>query len=489
MTDATATPTSTPLLFGRYRVSELLGETRLAAVYVANDERLQRRVLLHLLRKELVGQERPRERFLKEIGESARRSHQALLEVFDSGDASGRPFMITEYVSGRALYGLGRLTLEQSLLYVRQVASAIAVCQAQRGPDTPTGLYHPPISSTNVLLVDEGRVKLVDSWQIAPGEVLGELAYYRAPELSQGQPASPASDVYALGLLLYELISGERPISGADPRSIALAHLSARIPPLSQVRPGLYMPTAERLVARATARLPEQRFGDAQAFGDALDTLWRDLGATTQQLNLPSRPARRAQMPTNTLRPAPARATAAPAIPAVVPSSEPTPDVEPPRRGARRQAGVDRRQMQQRNMWRGLFGWVVMICLLLMVAAGSFLVVNSLAERISGLPRPNLPSMPSLPTATTGGGPLDWVRGLFRRDEIYIVNNTEGLRLRSSPGLADDASILTVVPNGTPVHKLEGPVYEDNVPWLRVSVEVSGERFEGWMSMNYLKPE
>src|SRR5262245_59159473 len=99
MTDAT--PTSNPILHGRYRVEEQIGVGRLAAVYRAYDERLQRRVLVHLLRKELVDQEPLRERFVRESYDSARRSHPSLLEVFDSGEVAGRPYMVTEYVEGR----------------------------------------------------------------------------------------------------------------------------------------------------------------------------------------------------------------------------------------------------------------------------------------------------------------------------------------------------------------------------------------------------
>ncbi len=484
MADATITPTLAPLIFGRYRVHELLGETRLSSVYAATDERLHRQVLLHLLRKELAGQERPRERFISEIGQSARRSHQALLEVFDSGEAAGRPFMITEYVSGRPLRGLGVLTVEQALLYMRQVTGAVAACQSHAGADTPIGLYHPPISSSNVLLVDEGRVKLVDSWQLPPGEALTDMAHYRAPELSEGKPASPASAVYSLGLLLYELITGARPVGGEDARAIALAHLSARIPPLAQARPTLYLPAAEDLVARAVARYPERRYAGAAELAAALDGLWRNLGASTQRLAGPSaRPA---------APQAPVRSD--PQID-LAEDQEPAPPAPRPRPGAgitgrlRRKPAADQAGgVRQRNLTRGLVGWAVMIGLLLLVAAGSYVGVSALIGQISRGSTPNLPSLPGLPSADTGG-PLAWLSGLFGRDEIYIVNLAEGLNLRSQPDVNDPADILTVVPNGTPVTKLEGPVVKDNIPWLRVSVNSGGRRYEGWMSLNYLRQE
>ncbi|NNJ09039.1 SH3 domain-containing protein [Chloroflexales bacterium ZM16-3] len=484
MADASATPTSAPLIFGRYRVHELLGETRLSSVYAATDERLHRQVLLHLLRKELAGQERPRARFISEIGQSARRSHQALLEVFDSGEAAGRPFMITEYVSGRPLRGLGVLTVEQALLYMRQVAGAVAACQSQASAETPSGLYHPPISSSNLLLVDEGRVKLVDSWLLPPGEALADQAHYRAPELSEGKPATPASAAYSLGLLLYELITGERPVSGEDARATALAHLTARIPPLAKARPTLYLPVAEDLVARATARYPEHRYASAADFATALDSLWRDLGASTQRLVAPS------------ARPAAPEAPAALRIDPQPPAPAPRPIPRPSAPASfsitgrlGRQPATKPSVVRQRSLTRSIVGWSVMIGLLLLVAASSYVGVNALISQITRGGTPNLPSLPGLPSAETGGSPLAWISGFFGRDEIYIVNLAEGLNLRSQPDVYDSANIIAVVANGTPVTKLEGPVVKDNIPWLRVSLDSGGKRYEGWMSLNYLRQE
>src|SRR5919204_5950232 len=131
---AQVTPTSLPILHGRYRIEEQLGAGRLAVVYRAYDERLQRMVLVHMLRKELVDQEPLRQRFIQEAHDGARRSHQSLLEVFDSGEVAGRPYMVTEYVAGRTLRELGALSLEEALLYFRQVVGAVATCQAAGVP-------------------------------------------------------------------------------------------------------------------------------------------------------------------------------------------------------------------------------------------------------------------------------------------------------------------------------------------------------------------
>lgn len=447
-----------PLLFGRYRVTTQLGSTRWAVVYAATDERLQRRVLLHLLRKELLGQAHSRERFLSEIAQMARRSHAALLEVFDSGEVGGRPFMVTEYCAGRPLRGLGLLTVEQALLYLRQLSGALAVCQAQTEANAPQGLYHPPISSSNVLLVDEGQVRLVDSWLLPLDELQRDQAYYRAPELTEGLPANRSSSVYALGLLLYELLTGERPMRGHDAHSIALAHLQAAPPSLRQVQPNLYLPSLEALLARASARRPSERFPDAQSFGVALDSLWRELGTST-------RPLTRHQMHAT-----PTATTPAPAQTARL--SMPNAPVSPARTSSKRRA-PNATPWRRQRMMSSLIAWFLMTSLLFAVVGTSYFAVVGITGMV-GAERP-----PS---------PLVWISNLFSSEESYVVNIAEGLNLRRAPNAHDASNIIAVIPNGATVRKLDGPRVEDNIPWLRVRAEVDGRPVEGWMSLNYLQP-
>src|SRR5436853_1331297 len=220
-----ATPTSPPVLHGRYRIEEQLGAGRLAVVYRAYDERLQRQVLVHMLRKELLGQEALRQRFIQEAHSNASRSHQSLLEIFDSGEIAGRPYMITEYVAGRTLRELGALSLEEALLYFRQLVGAVAAAQA-------AGVPHPPITSNNVILVEDGHVELLENWRTPAAEAALDAACYRAPERTAGGPASPAAAVYSLGLLLIEMLTGRRVVQGDDPRAVAQAHLNIQVPAL-----------------------------------------------------------------------------------------------------------------------------------------------------------------------------------------------------------------------------------------------------------------
>ncbi len=467
--------TAKPLLFGRYRVEDQLGTGRLATVYHATDERLQRRVLMHVLRKDLQEQTALKQRFLAEVSASAQCSHPALLEVYDSGESGGRPYMVTEYVQGRPLNAVGALRVEDALLAMRQVAGAVALCLARGQP-------HPPISSSNVLLVGEGQVRLVENWHLEPADVALDLSHYRAPELTEGDtPATPASVVYTLGILLYELVSGVRPITGSDAQSVAQAHLTTHIPPLSQVRPTLYLPTLERILSRATSRLPEQRPANARAFGDELEALWRSLATETKPLAV-AQPARAA----------PRRASAAPPRPAASPAPAAPGPTSAPQKSA---APVDREVLKRKTLMRSLAGWFVMMALLIGVVLGSYSIASFALDQFFAvkLPQPTLPDFAQ--------SWAEWFPGVHQ-GEVLIVNINEGLNLRDEPGLS--TNIIAIIRNGARVRKLEESQVVDNVEWVRVRAETAdiapsnapigsadaarGNTIEGWMSLLYLKP-
>ncbi|GIV90671.1 MAG: ligand-binding protein SH3 [Chloroflexus sp.] len=469
-----------PVLFGRYRVHTMLGESRLATVYKATDLRLQRPVLIHLLRKELCTNLRKREQFLTEAKQSARRSHPVFLEVFDSGESNSRPFLITEAVDGRPLLGVGALSVEQALAIVRQVAEAVALCQSHRSSESPLGLFHPPISSANLLLVGDDQVKLVDSWFFAPELIPADLAHYRAPELSRGQEPQLSSVVYALGILLFELITGQRPIHGDGAQSTALAHLTQTVPSLARVRPTMYVPSLDRLIARATSHDPVHRFADAQSFVTAINDLWRELTVSTRRLNVePVRTSGRPAVGGSTYHQTPSDAKSVQVAP-VVRSPMPTSSLR--NRVSQVFTGSFDIDSLRRQHWsRTVGGMLVMIMLLLGVAALSFWGVTWIVQRLGFGTASQLPDVPSwsLPDFNWPGR---------APPELYVVNIAEGLNLRSEPSARSD-TIMTVVPNGVVVRKLEGPVIADNIPWLKVRVELNGQSIEGWMSLNYLRPQ
>jgi eukaryotic-like serine/threonine-protein kinase len=463
------TPVSIPLLHGRYRIEEQLGAGRLAVVYRAYDQRLQRQVLVHMLRKELLSQEALRQRFIQESHSNARRSHQSLLEIFDSGEIAGRPYMITEYVAGRTLRELGALSLEEALLYFRQLVGAVAVAQS-------AGVPHPPITSSNVILVEDGHVELLENWRTPATDAALEAACYRAPERSAGGPASTAAAVYALGLLLIEMLTGRRVVRGDDPRAVTQAHLSTQIPALSQIRPLLYSPTLDDLIQRATARDPAQRPVNAAALGQALDALRRDLSSDTRRLAHPpaQRPGLRERINRSTGR------MVAPRAPAQRPDpgarAEPPP--EPPRRAY---ADQSRR--------RSITGIVILLAMLIAFAGFGYYGISLALDKLANieLPRPalDLPALPDL-----GIEWPSWLTGVVGGSgQVLVVTGVpdEGLNLRAAPGL--NGQLIVLLPNTTRVRVIDGPQMVDAVPWMHIRATIDGREVEGWASANFLKPE
>lgn len=456
---------SEPILHGRYRIEERLGATRLAAVYRAYDERLERRVLIHLLRKELLTQENWRQRFVVEAQFGARRTHPSLLRVFDSGDIAGRPFMVTEYVAGRTLRDLGPIAIEEALLYFRQIVGAVAACQAIGAP-------HPPISSANIILVDDGHIELVENWTMTPAQLGVDAACYRAPERTSGHPVIASSVVYSLGLLFIEMLTGRKVIDGVDPAAIVQAHIDTIPPTLADIQPQLYVPSLARLVARSVALDPARRFGDAAALGQALDELRRAISGDTDRLvarrDLPLRVATKP-------KPAPvAPAVEAPPAARIAqppPVARQTPEADSPLPAGGRRYSIG--------------GLVVMLALFVAVGGGAYLLASLTLEAMADirLPRPEL----TLPTGVSLPG---WLTGVAEGPgEVLVVSigDVEGLNVRDAPGL--QSRVIALLPNGVRVRKVDGPRIVDDIPWLLVRGELNGQPVEGWVSQFYVRVE
>lgn len=480
------TPTAIPLLHSRYRIEEKLGTGRLAVVYRAYDERLQRKVLVHMLRKELMGQATLRQRFIDEAHASARRSHQSLLEVYDSGEIANRPYMVTEYVAGRTLRELGALSVEEALLYFRQVVGAVAVCQT-------AGVAHPPISSNNLVLVDEGHVELLENWMLSQQDIAIDIASYRAPERSDGGQITPASAVYALGLLLLEMLTGRRVITGTDPRAIVQAHTTNPIPKLSEVKPSVYLPALEKLLQRTTARDPNKRPQSAAALGQELDTLRRTVATDTRRLAQPpvrqpkvrqriSRAAtdirqrsQRQSGETAVMSPGP-KPVALPPVSA--PPVGPTPD-DPfanqpdPRVGTKR---------------RPVVGLGVMVAMFVLVGCLAYYAATQSVAWFQS-------AQSNAPSFAFGWNLPEWLTGIVSGGGEVLIVTSDGLNVREQPGL--NAPIVGVFSSGALIRRLGGPEVADNIEWVRVrgkafvndNGQTAEREVEGWVSSKYVRQQ
>jgi eukaryotic-like serine/threonine-protein kinase len=264
-------------LAGRYRLCRWLAAGGMGQVWQAVDEVLGRPVAVKLLRDEYAHDASFVRRLRAEARYGAAVTHPGIASVFDYGEvrtadgAAPTPFLVMELVGGEPLSWLlareGRLELDRSLGIVGQ--AAVAVGAAHR-----VGLVHRDIKPANLLVGLDGTVKVTDFGVAQPlgqgqgdeGELMLGTAGYLSPEQAAGQPATAASDVYALGVVAYECLAGRRPFTGGHPIAVALAHLLQPPPPLPQEVPE----QVRALVAQAMAKQPTRRPADASSFGRQL---------------------------------------------------------------------------------------------------------------------------------------------------------------------------------------------------------------------------
>ena len=259
---------------GRYRLGERLGHGGMGEVFAAHDLRLDREVALKLLRADLAEQDGMRERVVAEARLAARLSHPHVVGVLDTGDQDGRPFVVMERLSGRTLrdeLSDGPLPAERVRDVGLQVLRALAAAHA-------LGIVHRDVKPGNVLDAGVGTWKVADfgiaKWVHADetltgtGELLGSPSYL-APERIEGQQAGPASDLYAVGVLLYEALCGRKPFEGDDPFALATAIRFGAFEPPSSVLPDAD-PGIVAVIERAMRLDPAERYESAEAMADAL---------------------------------------------------------------------------------------------------------------------------------------------------------------------------------------------------------------------------
>ena len=270
MDSTVADPIIGRVLDGRYRVGPRIARGGMATVYEATDLRLDRVCALKVMHPGLGDDHDFADRFVREARAAARLSHPNVVAVFDQGDDDGTLFLAMEYVPGRTLRDLLReeapLTPARALALLDPVLSALAAAHH-------AGLIHRDVKPENVLLADDGRVKVADfglaravsadTQHTGTGGVLIGTVSYLSPELVVDGTADARSDVYAAGVLLYEMLTGRKPHEGESPIQVAYKHVHEDVPPPSRAVAGL--PSyVDALVARATARDRDLRPADAQ---------------------------------------------------------------------------------------------------------------------------------------------------------------------------------------------------------------------------------
>jgi eukaryotic-like serine/threonine-protein kinase len=263
---------------GRYQVVRKLGAGGMANVYLAEDQELGRGVAIKILNDRHANDEQFVERFRREAKNAAALSHPNIVSIYDRGEAEGTYYIAMEYLDGRTLKELivqrGPAPVTVSVEYARQVLSALRFAHRH-------GIVHRDIKPHNVLVDAEGRVKVTDfgiaragaSQMTEAGSIVG-TAQYLSPEQARGGDVDQRSDLYSLGVVLYELITGTLPFNGDTPVEIAMKHLSTVPEPPSERRPDIPR-DLDLIVMRALAKDPDDRYASAEEMDADLERFLR----------------------------------------------------------------------------------------------------------------------------------------------------------------------------------------------------------------------
>ncbi|MCR4425312.1 MAG: Stk1 family PASTA domain-containing Ser/Thr kinase, partial [Firmicutes bacterium] len=262
------------LLGRRYYLLETVGEGGMAIVYRARDTLLNRIVAVKVLRAQYASDEEFRERFRREAQSAAGLSHPSIVNVYDVGEDEGSNYIVMEWVRGETLYDVirreGALPVDRAVGYGLQILDALEHAHQN-------GIIHRDVKPHNILVTADGRVKVADfgiahavsaTGLTEAGTVLGTVNY-TSPEQARGEAATAASDLYSLGVVMYEMLTGRLPFQGDTAVAVALKHIHERPVPPGAINPAVPK-QLERAVLRALDKNPRNRWASARAFKFAL---------------------------------------------------------------------------------------------------------------------------------------------------------------------------------------------------------------------------
>ncbi len=371
------------LFDGRYRIQRKLGAGGMADVYLAEDQELGRRVAIKILNGRHANDDQFIERFRREAKNAAALNHPNIVSIYDRGEAEDTYYIAMEFLDGRTLKELivsrGAAPINVTIEYARQILSALRFAHRH-------GIVHRDIKPHNVLVDGEGRVKVTDfgiaragtSQMTETGSIVG-TAQYLSPEQARGGEVDPRSDLYSLGVVLYELLTGKTPFDGETPVEIAMKHLSTAPKPPSKLRPDV-PPELDMVVLRALAKSPDDRYQSADEMEADLERVARGASVSAATVDTATMVLRRPA----TAAAAGAAATAATMI-APPPSSAAS--APPP-------AVVDEEEYQEGGD-RPLWPWLVAIGFVIAAVIAGFFVWNEL----SSAPQVAVKSYAGLPQA------------------------------------------------------------------------------------------
>jgi len=273
VTKTIATPVSGALLAEKYRILEKLGEGGMGVVYKAGDLKLKRSVAVKFLPPELTTDEEVKERFIREAQAAAALSHPHICTIHEIGEDEGKSFIVMEYVEGHSLrekLNSGPMKLDDALDIAIQVAEGLDKAHAK-------GIIHRDIKCANIMLTEAGQAKIMDfglakvtgaTLITKEAKTMGTVAYM-SPEQAEGKTTDHRTDIWSMGVVLYEMLTGQLPFGGENEASLlySIVHKAPRA--MSKLEPGM-RPELERVVEKALSKKPQERY---QTMGELLDDL------------------------------------------------------------------------------------------------------------------------------------------------------------------------------------------------------------------------
>jgi eukaryotic-like serine/threonine-protein kinase len=274
----------------RYQIIKSIGEGGMANVYLAYDTILDRNVAVKVLRGDLATDEKFVRRFQREALSASSLSHPNIVEVYDVGEDNGQYYIVMEYIEGYQLKQLlkkrGKLTLTEVIDIMLQVTDGMSVAH-------DAYIIHRDIKPQNIMIQDNGMVKITDfgiamamnSTQLTQTNSVMGSVHYLPPEQASGKGATLQSDIYSMGILMYELLTGKLPYKGDNAVEIALKHLKEPFPSIKEELPDIPQ-SVENIIIKATAKNPKNRYADAREMNNDLKTCLDDSRANEEKIKL-----------------------------------------------------------------------------------------------------------------------------------------------------------------------------------------------------------
>ncbi len=275
----------------RYQIMKSIGEGGMANVYLAYDTILDRDVAVKILRGDLSGDEKFVRRFQREALSASSLTHPNIVEVYDVGEDHGMYYIVMEYIEGKHLKELikkrGKLTVSEVVDIMLQITDGMSVAH-------DSYIIHRDIKPQNIMILENGLVKITDfgismamnATQLTQTNSVMGSVHYLPPEQASGKGSSLQSDIYSMGIVMYELLAGKLPYKGDNAVEIALKHLKEPLPSIKEEVPNIPQ-SIENIIIRATAKNPKNRYADAREMHNDLMTCLDDSRAKEPKIELP----------------------------------------------------------------------------------------------------------------------------------------------------------------------------------------------------------